>query len=111
MDSELLGGDVAFDLAEFLFKSHETGLNRLLLGHRRSEQRLQQALIGNSGFLGMSLLGTKVGCVKMNGDSHSAFLSERVANEFSASSVDLEMAKGWLFHDRASETFSIQRNR
>jgi hypothetical protein len=58
----------------------------------------------------VGLLCAKVGCVKIDGDGAPPFLSKRMANEFSAFSVDLEMAKVWLFHDRASETFSIQRN-
>ncbi len=41
-----LGGDVALDLVEFLFKSCQLGLNRLSLEHRRREKRLQQAVIG-----------------------------------------------------------------
>ena len=87
---------MALDLAEFLFKSCQTGLNRLLLGHRRREKRLHYALIGNSGFLGAGLCCEKVGCVKIDGDGHPSFLSKRSANEFSAFSVDLEMAKGWV---------------
>ena len=41
MNSELLGGDLALDLAEFLFKPCQTGLNRLLLEHRRGEKPIQ----------------------------------------------------------------------
>lgn len=72
MGSELLG-DVALDLAEFLLKSCQTGLNQLLLGDRRGEKRLHHALIGNSGFLGASLCCEKVGCVKIGGDGDRHF--------------------------------------
>ena len=73
MDNELLGGDVALDLAELLLKSCQTGLNRLLLGDRRREKRLHHALIGNFCFLGASLCCAKVGCVKVDGDGDRPF--------------------------------------
>ena len=101
LDSGLLGGDVALHLAEFLFKPCHPRLNRLLLGDCRSQKRLQQVLIGNVGFLGVSLLCAKIGCVEINDDGHPTFLSNRIANEFCAFSVDLQMVKVWLSFARS----------
>jgi len=47
--------------------------------------------------------------IRCDGDRHPT-LPERLANGVSAYAVNLEMAKVWLFHDRAFETFSIRRN-
>lgn len=91
LDSGLLGGDVALDLAEFLLKSCQTGLNQLLLGHRRKEKCVIQALIGNSGFLGASLWCAEVGCVKIN--CAPLLLSKPVTSARNFFSADLVIAE------------------
>jgi hypothetical protein len=44
-----------------------------LLGHRRREKRLHQAMIGNSGFHWSESFVCKVGCVKVDGDGDRPF--------------------------------------
>lgn len=105
----LLGGDVALDFSEFLFESIYPGPNRFLLGHRCGNERTQQALIEDSTFLGAGLECLYVLFVQIDGNSHLVF-PERLANGVGAYAVNLEISKVWLFHDRASETFSIRRN-
>lgn len=45
-----LGRDVTLDLSEFLLKSIEAGLNRILPLSIVCKQRVQKSLVGNPGF-------------------------------------------------------------
>lgn len=56
----LLGGDVAFDFSEFLLETIQPCLHRLLLARTRGEECGEEALIGDSGFLGVTLRRSKV---------------------------------------------------
>lgn len=101
---------MAFEFSEFLFESIYSRLQRLLLPYTRGEERVDESLVGDSSFRGAVLFPSKVCRADVDADGHLAFLPESRTNVLRARLVNREMPKTWLFHDRASETFSTPRH-
>ena len=68
--SLVLGRNVALDFAEFLFKSIQTGLDRLLLCDVGCQQSVQESLVGNPGVARQCLQCLEAIRVEIDGDGH-----------------------------------------
>jgi hypothetical protein len=101
---------VAFEFSEFLLESISSRLRGLLLPGTRGEERIDELLVGDSSFRGAVLFSSKVCRADVDADGHLMFLPGHPANVLRTDSINLEMTKTWLFHYKASETFSTPRH-
>lgn len=65
-----LGRDVTLDLSEFLLKSIEAGLNRILPLSIVCKQRVQKSLVGNPGLFGEPLQRSKAPSIQIDGNGY-----------------------------------------